>query len=46
MAEAVQEDRVEPGVAEQDFDDALGRRVLPENGVDLLFDRPEHLPIG
>src|SRR4051794_35823999 len=38
MGEAVRQDGVEPRIAEEDFDDALGRRIFPENGLDLLPD--------
>ena len=38
VREAVRQDGVEARIAEEDLDDALGRRVFPENGVDLLPD--------
>jgi hypothetical protein len=38
MGEAVRQDGVEPRIAEEDLDDALGRRIFPEDGLDLLPD--------
>src|SRR5208283_5078869 len=40
----MEQDGVESGVAQEDLDHALGGGILPENGVDLLLDSPEHLP--
>ena len=39
---AMQQDGVEAGITEEDFDRALGRRITTENGIDLLADRSEH----
>ena len=42
MGETVEEDRMETGVTQDDFDNALRRRVSPENGFDLFTDCVEH----
>ena len=42
VRQAVQQDGVEAGVAEEDLDHALGGRVFPENGVDLFPDGSQH----
>src|SRR5579862_339955 len=42
MGEAMSQNGVEAGVTEKDFNDALGRRVFPENGVDLFPDGAKH----
>ena len=39
---AVRQDGVEARVAEEDFQHALGGRILPEDGVDLFADGAEH----
>lgn len=43
MGEAVQENGVESGVAEDDFEHTLRGGVLAENGVDLFPDGAKHL---
>jgi hypothetical protein len=40
---AVRQDGVKAGVAQDDFDHALGGRVFPEDGVDLFADGAEHV---
>src|SRR5579872_4587085 len=42
MGKAMGQDGVEARVTEKDFNDALGRRVFPENGVDLFPDGAKH----
>jgi hypothetical protein len=42
VTDAVQQNGVEAGVAEKDFDGALRGRIAAENGVNLLPDRSEH----
>jgi uncharacterized protein (TIGR03437 family) len=42
VGEAVQEDGVEAGIAEHDFQAALGGGILAEDGVELFADGPEH----
>jgi hypothetical protein len=38
----VRQNRMEPRVAQQDFDHAPGRWILPENGLYLLSNRAQH----
>jgi len=42
MRKAVRHDGVKARVAEKDFEVALGRRIFPEDGVDLFAEVAEH----
>jgi hypothetical protein len=42
VGNAVQQNGVQARIAEEYLKDALGGRVLTEDGVDLLFDGSEH----
>ena len=42
MGEAVGQDGMKAGVAEEDFNDAFSSRVLPEDGIDLFPDGAKH----
>ena len=42
VRQAVQQDGVEARVAEEDFEHALGGRILPEDGIDLFPDGAKH----
>jgi len=42
VGEAVEQDRVEPGIAQENLKDALGGRVFAKYGVDLFPDCAKH----
>src|SRR4029077_17668393 len=42
VGETMEQERLKAGIAEDDFKDALSRRVLAENGFDLLPDSLKH----
>ena len=42
VCQTMQQDGVKAGVAEEDFEDTLGRRIFAKNSVDLLAHGPKH----